>query len=80
MEVIIGEWALATDNCAHWLNGFNDISQNIPYHGCRYTECPYSYLPDEFKVDFDRSAPYLGPYGGGGEENLDFMCINKGMC
>lgn len=22
--VIVGEWSLATDNCAMWLNGFND--------------------------------------------------------
>ena len=24
MEVWMGEWAFATDNCAHWLVGFND--------------------------------------------------------
>lgn len=24
MEVWLGEWAFATDNCAHWLIGFND--------------------------------------------------------
>lgn len=24
MEVWMGEWAFATDNCAHWLLGFND--------------------------------------------------------
>lgn len=23
-EVWLGEWAFATDNCAHWLLGFND--------------------------------------------------------
>lgn len=23
MEVWIGEWSFATDNCAHWLLGFN---------------------------------------------------------
>ena len=22
--VVVGEWSLATDNCAMWLNGFND--------------------------------------------------------
>jgi glucan 1,3-beta-glucosidase len=25
--VVVGEWSLATDNCAMWLNGFND---NLP--------------------------------------------------
>lgn len=24
MPLIVGEWSLATDNCAMWLNGFND--------------------------------------------------------
>ena len=24
MEVWMGEWAFATNNCAHWLIGFND--------------------------------------------------------
>ncbi len=24
MPVWMGEWALATDSCAHWLGGFND--------------------------------------------------------
>jgi len=27
-EVWWGEWALATDNCAHWLGGFNDANPN----------------------------------------------------
>lgn len=77
MEVWFGEWALALDNCAHWLNGFNDIAQ-IPYHGCAYVDCPYSYLPEEFAVDFDRSASHIGPYGG--SDQLDYMCVNKGKC
>jgi glucan 1,3-beta-glucosidase len=25
-EVWMGEWAFASDNCAHWLLGFNDIT------------------------------------------------------
>lgn len=24
IPIIVGEWSLATDNCAMWLNGFND--------------------------------------------------------
>jgi len=34
MEVWFGEWSLATDNCAMWLGGFNDIGPNTPYHEC----------------------------------------------
>ena len=26
MEVWLGEWAFAIDNCAHWLQGFNDMT------------------------------------------------------
>ena len=32
VPVIVGEWSLATDNCAMWLNGFNDngeLQENI---------------------------------------------------
>ena len=24
IPIVVGEWSLATDNCAMWLNGFND--------------------------------------------------------
>ncbi len=24
VPIVVGEWSLATDNCAMWLNGFND--------------------------------------------------------
>jgi glucan 1,3-beta-glucosidase len=30
MPVIVGEWSLATDNCAMWLNGFNDNLPGFP--------------------------------------------------
>jgi hypothetical protein len=29
--VWIGEWALATDVCAHWLGGFNDANTHPQY-------------------------------------------------
>lgn len=62
MEVWFGEWALAVDNCAHWLQGFNDAGSK-PQFGCRQVECPKSYLPAPFNVDFDRTADTHGPYG-----------------
>ena len=30
MPLIVGEWSLATDNCAMWLNGFNDNLPGFP--------------------------------------------------
>jgi len=43
-EVWFGEWALATDVCAHWLGGFNDANTD-PQFECTWNECPVSYLP-----------------------------------
>lgn len=61
-DVWVGEWSLATDVCAMWLGGFND--NNSPYvFECQLVDCPYSYLPEPYNVDFDRTASSLGPYG-----------------
>jgi len=60
--VWLGEWSMATDNCAMWLQGFNDSAGKFHFD-CEWVECPYSYLPDEFAVDFDRTAEKLGPFG-----------------
>jgi len=30
---------------------------------CEWVDCPESYLPGDLKMDFDRTAPTLGPYG-----------------
>jgi glucan 1,3-beta-glucosidase len=60
-DVWVGEWSLATDVCAMWLGGFND--NNSPYvFECNWISCPYSYLKEN-AVDFDRTAPTLGPNG-----------------
>jgi len=72
--VWLGEWSMATDACAMWLQGFNDSAGKFPFE-CEWVECPYSYLPDEFAVDFDRTAEKLGPFG------LDEQSTPmKGMC
>ena len=34
VPVIVGEWSLATDNCAMWLNGFNDNTPGYPKETC----------------------------------------------
>ena len=74
--VWFGEWSLATDICAHWLGGFND-GEDAPQMDCNWMDCPYSYLPSEYAVDFDRNATILGPFGTG---NPDYFCIQSGKC
>jgi hypothetical protein len=75
-EVWFGEWALATDVCAHWLGGFNDANKD-PQFQCNWVDCPRSYLPAEFDTDFDRTAEMLGPYGTANRNNV---CIQNGKC
>jgi glucan 1,3-beta-glucosidase len=75
-DIWIGEWSLATDICAMWLNGFNDL-RNPPQFECNWVDCPYSYLPKDQAVDFDRTADILGPFGG---KLSTGACIQKGKC
>lgn len=42
--VIVGEWSLATDNCALWLNGFNDNLPGFPRLPCKYIPCEDPYM------------------------------------
>lgn len=72
--VWLGEWALGTDVCAMWLGSFNDADFD-PQFNCKMVDCPYSYLPDEFAVDFDRSAAVLGPWG-----QQSSSMIHNGKC
>lgn len=66
MPVIVGEWSLATDNCAMWINGFNDNLPGFPKLQCTYERCPESYLGPEFSgLSLDRTKPIQGPYGTG---------------
>jgi len=65
--VIVGEWSLATDNCAMWLNGFNDNNSGYPMMPCKYVECgsvPYM-GDDQPGAPVDPSKPKLGPFGTG---------------
>jgi glucan 1,3-beta-glucosidase len=62
--VIVGEWSLATDNCAMWLNGFNDNLPGFPKLPCKYTPCAESYMgKDQPGNQLDPSKPMLGPFG-----------------
>ena len=64
--VIVGEWSLATDNCAMWLNGFNDNLPGFPRLPCKFQVCADSYLgSSQPGVPLDPSKPLQGPYGTG---------------
>jgi glucan 1,3-beta-glucosidase len=64
--VIVGEWSLATDNCAMWLNGFNDNLPGFPRLSCRYIPCADPYMGEEQPgTPVDQSKPIQGPYGTG---------------
>ena len=76
-DIWVGEWSLATENCALWLTGFNNAPSDSARE-CQFVDCPYSYL-DEHAVDFDRTADELGPFGKEGLDK-DFATIKKGKC
>ena len=42
--VVVGEWSLATDNCAMWLNGFNDNLPGMPYLPCKMIPCSNGFV------------------------------------
>ena len=64
--VIVGEWSLATDNCAMWLNGFNDNLPGYPMLPCKYVTCSPPYMGfDQPGTPVDPGRPLLGPYGTG---------------
>jgi glucan 1,3-beta-glucosidase len=71
-----GEWSLATDVCAHWLNGLNDHRDTYTYT-CKQVECPKPYLSEDLSPDFDRTAAVLGPFGTNGD---DGAAIHSGLC
>jgi glucan 1,3-beta-glucosidase len=64
--VIVGEWSLATDNCAMWLNGFNDNLPGFPRLPCKYIPCSDPYMgPEQPGAPVDPTKPMQGPYGTG---------------
>lgn len=64
--VIVGEWSLATDNCAMWLNGFNDNLPGYPRMPCKYVTCADPYMGHEQPgAPPSRVTGAQGPYGTG---------------
>ena len=68
-EVWVGEWSMATDPCAMWLEAFND--SNLPrIDQCQWVDCPKPYLPAPFGVDLDRTADIQGPFGNDRHDDI----------
>ena len=69
--VVVGEWSLATDNCAMWLNGFNDNLSGYPRLPCKYGKyimwvikgldcCGVVLCPIKFdKTELDKSTNFF---------------------
>lgn len=62
IQLVIGEYSLATDNCAMWLNGFQDNLEGFPITECKFAPCPFPYIDVK---DLDRIDPIISPYGTG---------------
>lgn len=59
-----GEWALATDPCGMWTQGFNDGNIDLSLFQCKQVDCPPTYLPKEFtNASVDATLESNGPYG-----------------
>lgn len=69
VPVIVGEWSLATDNCAMWLNGLNDNVPGFPKLACKRVECSASYMGEQPGAPprLDPAADTMDPRGSGGE-------------
>jgi glucan 1,3-beta-glucosidase len=83
--VIVGEWSFATDNCAMWLNGFNDNLPGFPKLPCKYVPCSAPYMNDAGGVNDgsgyeqpgappDPTKPLQQPYGSGVSGPMFGMC------
>lgn len=83
MEVWLGEWAFATDNCAHWLLGFNDATA-ARQAKCAQLDCPQAYYvcPEGAPASdcqVDASVAKYGPEGVN-DWNNDQTLIENGKC
>ena len=73
---IVGEWSLATDNCAMWLNGLNNNLPGYPKVTCEMVECPKPYMGAEQPgAPPDPKENLQDPFGSGGES-----FVRYGLC
>lgn len=76
MPLIVGEWSLATDNCAMWLNGYQNNVPGYPKKKCDWMRCPDPYMgPGQPGAPPDVSIGVQDPIGSGGWSSVSF-----GMC
>jgi glucan 1,3-beta-glucosidase len=76
IQMVIGEYSLATDNCAMWLNGFQDNLEGYPITECKYAPCPFPYIDVK---DLDRIHPIISPYGTGLSSPRMGTCPYEGL-
>ena len=72
VPIIVGEWSLATDNCALWINGLNDNVPGYPKVKCDFVKCP---IPDNYETDKRKDSWWKGentldPQGNGGKSYI----------
>ena len=75
MPLLVGEWSLATDNCAMWLNGFNDNLPGYPKVQCSMVPCAGPYMGyDQPGCPPDATMPRQGPFGTGERHPALTLC------
>ena len=73
LPIVVGEWSLATDNCAMWLNGFNDNVPGYPMVECERVACPGPYMgPEQPGAPPDATLGAQDPFGTGGESYVEY--------
>ena len=66
IPLIIGEWSLATDNCALWLQGLNNNVPGFPKKQCDMVKCVDPYMgPEQPGAPPDKYKGQQDPYGEG---------------
>lgn len=75
LPVVVGEWSLATDNCAMWLNGFNDNVNGYPKVKCDMIPCPPPYMgSNQPGAPPNPELGKQGPFGTGDSTPEYGMC------
>eukprot|EP01038_Epipyxis_sp_PR26KG_P009311 gene9311-12547_t len=74
VPIIVGEWSLATDNCAMWLNGLNDNVPGYPKVKCDRVKCPDPYmgLGVQPGAPPDPTVGRQDPFGLGGDSYVEY--------
>ena len=71
LPVLVGEWSLATDSCAMWVNGFHDNAPGFPKVTCGSMPCPQPYVTG---IAGPSMGAALGPHGTGTSAPANGQC------